>query len=105
MSGIVSKASMTRADAGMGFTTFDDPYGEKMAPVPPPLPDYVLRMMEESKDLVVRLGKLSIDVGSKQFQESTQLEQRLMVEQMDAMEKYAKVLSLRYHMALLDAGR
>ena len=67
-----------------------------------PIPDHVRRMASETQDVVKRLRNLEGFLETKTFKALTILDQALMFDQKNQMTEYAKTLSLRYCMALLD---
>ena len=69
-----------------------------------PLPMHVQRMAAETQTVVTNLRKLGEFLGGKIYQDLPLLEQQLMTQQYQQMVEYAKTLSLRYCMALLDHG-
>lgn len=83
---------------GAKFT--GDPYN----PPPPPFPEYAQRLSVETQETVVRLVNLSGYIETKSFKELPVFKQHLLVKQKSEMEEYAKSLSLRYCMALLEHG-
>lgn len=70
-----------------------------------PMPEHVQRMAVETQTVVTNLRKLSefIQDGTV-FRSLPVLEQQLMFDQKEQMTAYAKTLSLRYCMALLEHG-
>ena len=74
-----------------------DPYNP-----PAPLPEYAQRLAQETQQTITRLVSLSGYIQTKTFKELPQLKQNLMYQQRDEMENYAKSISLRYCMALLE---
>ena len=85
-------------EPGAPFT--GDPYTYRSKP----MPEWAQRLSVEVSTTVRNLRKLSAFVGSPEFVNLPVLDQRLMVEQRGSMEEYAKVVSLRYCMALLEHG-
>lgn len=87
------------------YATREDPYGRKE---PPPMPAHVERMQGELKELVTRFNKLGVFIhgtgvaDGPQFLTLSHTEQKLMLEQHQVMEQYARILSLRYFTALLE---
>lgn len=74
-----------------------DPYNP-----PAPLPEYAQRLAEETQQTITRLVNLAGYMETKTFTELSFFKQQLLVEQRREMEQYAKTLSLRYCMALLE---
>jgi hypothetical protein len=70
------------------------------------MPLHVQRMAAETQTVVTNLRKLSefVENPSSAFASLPRLEQQLMLKQRDQMQDYARTLSLRYCMALLDHG-
>lgn len=87
-------------EAGAKFT--GDPYN----PMTKPMPEHAQRMAMETQTVVNNLRKLSefISDDAGVFPTLPLLERMLMLEQRDQMTAYARTLSLRYCMALLDYG-
>ena len=77
----------------------ENPYGTGTLP---PLPEHVVRMEEETRQLVKQLRNLATFMETKTYSDLPALEQELMAAQRHQMEGYAKTLSLRYFMALLE---
>jgi hypothetical protein len=84
-------------EPGASFT--GDPFNPEK-----PLPEHVQRMAVETQTVVTNLRKLSEFTKGQVFPTLPQLEQMLMFDQLEQMTAYAKTLSLRYCMALLDHG-
>ena len=68
------------------------------------LPPHVQRMAVETQEVMVRLRNLDGFLQTKTYQELSTLEQALLQDQREEMLAYARTLSLRYCMALLDHG-
>lgn len=68
------------------------------------LPEHVQRMAEEAQQVITRYRNLAAFVHTKTFKELLVHEQALMFDQLEQMAAYAKTLSLRYCLALLDHG-
>lgn len=68
------------------------------------VPDHVARMAVETQDVVKRLRSLTGFMETKTFKELPDLDKALLYDQKEQMTDYAKTLSLRYCMALLDHG-
>lgn len=101
----------------------DDPYGDRLKPAvrprpavtdvdpfnPPryetPLPEHVGRLSDECRDLIKRLQSLMGFIETKTFKELPTYKQAMLFDQKEQMEAYAKTLSLRYFMELLENGR
>lgn len=73
------------------------PEGEQSWEIPP----HVVRMRQELSELLPRLRNLDGFLDTKTFKELSTLEQKLMHDQRDNMEEYAKTLALRYHLGLI----
>lgn len=69
---------------------------------PAPLPEYAQRLAEETQQTITRLVSLAGYTETKAFTKLPYYKQQLLVEQRREMEHYAKTLSLRYCMALLE---
>lgn len=67
----------------------------------PGVPPHVERMGQELAELLPRLRNLDGFTDTKTFKELPTLEQKLMHDQRDSMEEYAKTLALRYHLSLI----
>lgn len=80
---------------GKPFT--GDPYNP-----PAPLPEYAQRLAEETQQAITRLVNLAGYMETKTFGELPVYKQRLLSEQRQELEQYAKTVSLRYCMALLE---
>ena len=73
-----------------------DPFNPEAA-----LPGHVQRMAKETQTVVTNLKKLDQFIGGTVFANLPQLDKQLLTQQRDEMVEYAKILSLRYCMALL----
>ena len=69
---------------------------------PAPLPEYAQRLAEETQQTITRLVNLDGYMNTKTYGELTPLKRSLLYQQRQEMEAYAKTVSLRYCMALLE---
>lgn len=81
-----------------GAPNTTDPFNPPMTP----FPEYAQRLAVETKETIARLVNLSGYIETKGFRELPVFKQHLLVKQKGEMEEYAKSLSLRYCMALLE---
>lgn len=57
--------------------------------------DFVERMIEEKENLLEKIDKLFIFLGSKKFEELSEQNKVLLTQQYFAMSKYYNILSIR----------
>lgn len=57
--------------------------------------DFVERMIEEKENLLEKIDKLFIFLGSKKFEELSEENKVLLIQQYFAMSKYYNILSIR----------
>lgn len=63
------------------------------------IPDYIERMIVEKNELENKLIKLETFKKSNKFQELTQLEKTLLLQQRDSMEEYKIILQKRIELS------
>lgn len=84
----IGKASRYGEDTKSAVTAQD-------AAVQRSVDDHVKRMLDESNELAIKIGNLTIFTSTAKFDSLPQLDQYLLVAQLTAMQSYAAILAMR----------